>query len=128
MLETRYQIAYPYVPPQRFEERYPDDEAIIRGTMFPELDLPFEGGLKGGYVINRKLPETAETELQKLHFICLELRLYLDTHPDDTNALECYRTYQRKIENAKARLMGPQENFFYNAWVYDPWPWEREGL
>ena len=33
-----------YVPFQRWGEVYPEDEAFSRGTMFPQLDFPFEGG------------------------------------------------------------------------------------
>jgi alkylhydroperoxidase/carboxymuconolactone decarboxylase family protein YurZ len=38
-------LAMAYVPFQQWGETYGDDEALSRGTLFPELDLPF---LKGG--------------------------------------------------------------------------------
>jgi len=111
-------LAYPYVPAQQFTQRYSDDDAIIRGTLFPELDLPF-----GDFEIRHHLPCTPMTELMKLDFVCLELKLYLDVNPDDANTLELYRGYQQKSADAKKEVFGPQN---YNNWVYDPWPWELD--
>ena len=33
-----------YVPFQQWGEVYPDDDAFVRGTLFPQLDYPFKGG------------------------------------------------------------------------------------
>ena len=41
-------LAMAYVPWQRWQETYPLEEGFHRGTIFPELDLPFEGKRKGG--------------------------------------------------------------------------------
>lgn len=48
--ETRQpmMLAMAYVPWQRWQETYPLEEGLHRGTIFPELDLPFEGKKKGG--------------------------------------------------------------------------------
>lgn len=45
-----YPLAMAYSPLQEFREVYSPDVALERGTIFPELDLPFEGrkGRKGG--------------------------------------------------------------------------------
>ena len=40
-------IAMAYVPFQQWGETYGDDEAFSRGTLFPELDLPFAKGGSG---------------------------------------------------------------------------------
>ena len=114
-------IAYPYVPRQHFTNRYSDDVAITRGTLFPELDLPFQN-----YQIERPLPKTPMTELMMLDFVCFELRLYLDTHPEDSVAMELYNEYQMKSAEAKQKLKLSQENYYFNSWVYSPWPWEEE--
>lgn len=37
-------IAMAYVPFQQWGETYDDDKALSRGTLFPDLDLPFSGG------------------------------------------------------------------------------------
>ncbi|WP_296775968.1 spore coat associated protein CotJA [Ruminococcus sp.] len=36
--------AMAYVPFQQWGELYDDEKAFSRGTLFPELDLPFSGG------------------------------------------------------------------------------------
>jgi len=41
-------LAMAYVPWQRWQKTYPLEEGFHRGTIFPELDLPFEGKRKGG--------------------------------------------------------------------------------
>lgn len=37
-------LAMAYVPFQQWGEVYPEDEALKRGTLFPELDFPFMKG------------------------------------------------------------------------------------
>lgn len=36
--------AMAYVPMQQWRSAYPPAEAFVNGTLFPELNLPFEGG------------------------------------------------------------------------------------
>ncbi len=48
---------------------------LIRGTLFPGLDLPFMG-----MVNNTEKSDTPMHELQALAFAIQELALYLDTH------------------------------------------------
>jgi spore coat protein JB len=57
--------------------------------LFPGLDLPFMG------MVNEQLkPDTLLSQLQTVNFAVQELALYLDTHREDTEALELYRSYQ----------------------------------
>ena len=37
-------LAMAYVPFQQWSDTYDDDKALARGTLFPELDLPFSRG------------------------------------------------------------------------------------
>ena len=121
-------LANPYVPfqldnPPKYEAR----KGIIRGTLFPGLDLPFMG-----MVNQNELPVTPMTELQALLFAIQELALYLDTHRDDREALELYRTYQKMYANGMQEYgdrngpmthMQPGQGDDYR-WLDDPWPWE----
>ena len=121
-------LANPYVPFQNEKPpRYEAPKGLIRGTMFPGLDLPFKG-----MVNEQEKARTPMTELQTLAFAIQELALYLDTHRDDQQAYECYRNYQQQYEQclqAYQRVHGPmnhtrtssQENY---SWLDDPWPWE----
>ncbi len=120
-------LANPYVPfqiesPPRYEPR----TALVRGTLFPGLDLPFMG------MINKnEQPVTPLTELQTMGFGIQELALYLDTHRDDQEALELYRTLQRmyqKVRETYEKEYGPLNHMSQvdgqYSWLDDPWPWE----
>lgn len=121
-------LANPYVPfqlegPVRYEPR----KAMVRGTLYPGLDLPFMG-----MVNQNNLPVTPLSEVQVLAFAVQELALYLDTHPEDTEALELYRQYQQlyqKVSQAYEREKRPLNHATPGqgdtyAWLDDPWPWE----
>jgi spore coat protein JB len=120
-------LANAYVPfqlenPPRYEPR----TALVRGTLFPGLDLPFMG------MINKtEQPVTPLTELQTLAFAINELALYLDTHRDDTEALELYRTFQKLYHQGREiyeKNCGPLNHMTPTdgeyKWLNDPWPWE----
>ena len=121
-------LANPYVPfqmedPPKYEPRM----ALVRGTLYPGLDLPFMD-----MVNTEEKPVTPRTELQVLGFALHELALYLDTHRDDKEALALYRQYQRiyhdgmKLYGEKYGPLGhamPTEGDSY-SWLDDPWPWE----
>ena len=120
-------LANPYVPFQ-YEDppKYEPGTAIIRGTLFPGLDLPFMNKVN-----TNELPATMLAELQTLGFVIQELALYLDTHRDDREALEVYRVYQEMYHKAMMdyqKNCRPLNHFTPTdgdyAWLDDPWPWE----
>lgn len=120
-------LANPYVPfqmenPPRYEPR----KGLVRGTLFPGLDLPFMG-----MVNQSEQPLTPLTELQTLGFCIQEIALYLDTHRDDTEALELYRSLQKLYAQGREKYekhcgplnhLSPTEGQY--KWLNDPWPWE----
>lgn len=120
-------LANPYVPfqlenPPKYESR----KGMVRGTLFPGLDLPFMG-----MVNKNELAVTPLTELQTMAFAIQELALYLDTHRDDQEALELYRSFQKMYEEGKMtyeKMCGPLTHMSHNdgpyKWLDDPWPWE----
>ena len=74
---------------------------------------------------------TPLTELQTMAFAIQELALYLDTHRDDQEALELYRSFQKMYEEGKMtyeKMCGPLTHMSHNdcpyKWLDDPWPWE----
>ena len=120
-------LANPYVPYQMDNPPvYEATKGIVRGTLFPGLDLPFMG------MINQKnLPATPLAELQTMAFAIQELALYLDTHRNDKEALEMYRAYQRMYMEGKTKYekeYGPLNHMSGSGekyhWLDDPWPWE----
>ena len=121
-------LANPYVPFQlENPPQYEAQKGLVRGTLFPGLDLPFMG------MVNlNELPETPSSQMQALAFAVQELALYLDTHRDDTEALELYRRYQqmyREMATEYAKQQGPLNHYDPDddstyRWLSDPWPWE----
>ncbi len=120
-------LANAYVPfqlenPPKYEPR----KALVRGTLFPGLDLPFMG-----MVNKNEKPVTPLTELQTVAFVIQELALYLDTHRDDREAFEVYSAMQELYQNARKQYekeCGPLTHHSTGSdeyrWLDDPWPWE----
>ena len=107
-------------------QKYESGKAIIRGTLFPGLDLPFMG-----MVNKNELPATPLAQLQTMAFVIQELALYLDTHREDQEALDVYRAFQKMYEDARAnyeKMCGPLNHMTPGEgnykWLDDPWPWE----
>ena len=120
-------LANPYVPfqledPPKYEAR----KALVRGTVFQGLDLPFMG-----MVNQNELPVTPLTELQTMAFIIQEMALYLDTHRDDKEALDIYQNFQKMYQEGREvyeKQCGPLNHMSVSngayRWLDDPWPWE----
>lgn len=121
-------LANPYVPFQSNNPpTYPAKTGVVRGTLFPGLDLPFMG------MVNKEpLPDTHLNELQTLGFALVELGEYLDTHPDDSEAFDMFRSYAdlyKKGRTEYEKMHGPlMQRAAADAdsytWLQDPWPWE----
>ena len=110
------------------EPRYAPDEALTRGTLFPDLDLPFMniGNIGNPY------DGTPLGELMAIGFAANELTLYLDTHKDDGEAFALLKKLLALKKEAHERYtarFGPlmvddlmrEDNF---TWSHSPWPWE----
>ncbi len=121
-------LANPYVPfQQESPPKYEARRGLVRGTLFPGLDLPFMG-----QVNETELTNTPLAELQALSFAINELSLYLDTHQNDEEALELYRAYQELYEKGMKTYNETYGPLTHNQvettgnyrWLKDPWPWE----
>ncbi len=126
-LPDRAPLASAFVPMQKSAEpNYPPQTAIARGTLFPGLDLPFRS------MVNRPLPATPLGELMAIDFVAAELSLYLDTHREDAEAFEMYRSVLALSKEAHERYVktcGPLvhsdmlQTERYD-WLCAPWPWD----
>ena len=121
-------LANPYVPfQQKNPKKYEAQKGLVRGTLFPGLDLPFMGKVNPD-----DLPVTPMHELQAMSFALNELGLYLDTHKEDKEAAEMYQSYSQLYKKALktyTETYGPL--FQWDAadtgsyqWLRDPWPWD----
>lgn len=73
-------------------------------------------------------------EIAELHFMLEDLQLYLNTHPNDNNALAMRNNYVRRYKMVKEEYDGcigmlnqddSLSRYPWN-WIEEPWPWEYE--
>ncbi|MFA5675529.1 MAG: spore coat protein CotJB [Christensenellales bacterium] len=73
-------------------------------------------------------------ELTAMDFYTVDLQLYLNTHPNDREALAKYNAVAEKA-NALRReyetMFGPLNSFRSTSkypwqWIDDPWPWQYQ--
>lgn len=72
-------------------------------------------------------------KIQAYCFAAYDWNLYLDTHPDDKNAIKMYHKMTERAETLKAEFQskyGPlsansSKNMDRWDWLDDPWPWEN---
>jgi len=120
-------LALSYVPMQQSSKpAYAPGEALARGTLFPGLDLPFKN-----IVNTMDVSNTAMGELMALCFVVDELKLYLDTHPTDTEAFDTMKNMIKLAKEAHRRYVdryGPLKttDLLYSEkydWLDGAWPW-----
>ncbi len=104
---------------QQIANIYPAQTAIRRGTLFPELDKPM-------HCVAAPSGCAVPTASQIMGFSSWEVRLYLNTHPHDANALQLYHQLCQQAPNPNyACTFVPCAGNRW-TWVDDPWPWECE--
>lgn len=110
-------------------------EGYIRGNMFNNLYQQYKN-----YRPARLVPSNEQAELllnvNQLSFAAHDIRLYLDTHPNDTGMIRLYNQYQNQANEAVKtyeQKYGPikqsslsEANTF--SWEAYSWPWEMEEM
>ncbi|MBO4354283.1 MAG: spore coat protein CotJB [Clostridia bacterium] len=87
----------------------------------------------GGY--NRNEQAALFEKIGQLSFAVDEIRLFLDTHPGDAEALALFGEYaQRRSEaiDEYTNTYGPIDAYYVNTtngwtWIDEPMPWRTEG-
>lgn len=112
---------------------YDPYNGFIRGNLFPnlynqyKLEKPFD--IKPGN-------EQAEllTYIDTYCFACIDLSLYLDTHPDDKDMIKQYnqlvnikKDYIEQYEMKYGPLTKDSMSLNTYPWIWNnsPWPWEK---
>lgn len=119
-------LAMVYGVNQRLKQIWEPAQAIRSGTLYPELYKP---------MAEKSMPIDCPnaSARQAISFSAWELRLYLDTHPDDAQALELYRRYCGPMDRpgyACAFTPDGQDADVGSGcgerwrWLDNPWPWE----
>lgn len=72
-------------------------------------------------------------EIQAIDFVLVELTLYLDTHPNDQQAMRQfneYAQYAKQLKNNFEAKYGPLQQYGNSytdakwSWGTTPWPWQ----
>ena len=153
MRKQKGNLAIASVPIQEWGELYSADEAIKTGTIFRDLDLPFfaadsipdrEPGGRSTDLLGSPEEQKCQAdllEIQKVSFVLDDLRLYLDTHPEDADGLALLKDLLQKRRMLKedfaqacypltpdcmgtVYLQNPDSSCF--CWQEGPAPWEGD--
>lgn len=97
-------LAIASVPCQSWGECFTAEQALKNGTIFKDLYLPFFAAEKNcGYNGEDRLKQKAKggekcllQEIDEVSFFLDDLTLYLDTHPDDQEALRLFHDYSKE--------------------------------
>lgn len=102
---------------QELGEIYQAEAALKAGTLFPELHKPMRGYCPEGGLCS----DACQAEA----FMLWELRLYINTHPDDKEAIALFRHLCKEAgEPNYATTFLTDGNCANWGWAKDPWPWE----
>ena len=114
-------------------------EALRAGTLWKAFYDPYYNPFekaKGGQPTMKQVPAEYYQiieQLQAVDFVLVELTLYLDTHPDDLEAIKQFNHYAKErktIKKAFESQFGPLMQFgnSYSGypwnWNDSPWPWQ----
>lgn len=105
---------------------------FLRGNLFNNLYDPYKN-----YKYRELRPSNKREELLynilMYNFVLIELQLYLDVNPNDSNMIRLYNKYlmdKKKLCDDYERMYGPLTmdglNMGDNSWNWNnsPWPWE----
>lgn len=105
---------------QEIDEIFESESALRAGTLFPELHKPMNGYCP--------YDSNCGTCKQAAAFAAWELRLYLNTHPHDKEALALFRKLCQEAEDTNYATTFLKDECCTGAWnwVKNPWPWEYD--
>lgn len=111
---------------------YDPYNGFIRGNMFPDLYNTYK--ISRPYDI-KPMNDQAEllTYIDAYCFAAHDLNLYLDTNPDDREAIELFKQYTneskaaiKEYEQKYGPLFVDGSTTYPWAWNESPWPWENK--
>lgn len=107
-----------YHAPHGLCNMYGPSQALRNGTLYAELDKPLMH-----YTADEN--QGWHTPEQAIAFSAWELRLYLNTHPKDKQALKYFQQLHQQMDVNYATTFAPcAANGRTWDWIDDPWPWE----
>ncbi len=144
-------LAIANIPIQKWGQLYSEEDAMNIGTIFQDLNKPFfaaeavtrdQSPIASGTESQTKIKEQMErealmTKISQIGFFLDDLTLYLDTHENDTQAIQLY--HEKANEYAEYRKQFAQnyypltrqcipycisDNETAFSWQEGPMPWE----
>ena len=106
-----------YAAHHDLESAYCAEKALLRGTLFGCLDKPM--------CHEHCADNPCMTQCQADMFAIWELRLYLNTHPCDQQALALMRKFTACMDENCACTYTPDCGTRW-SWTEGPWPWEYQ--
>ncbi len=108
------------VDKQEIDKVFESESALRAGTLFPELHKPMNGYCPRS--------EHCCTRKQAAAFAAWEMRLYLNTHPNDQEALALFGKLCREAEEENYATAFLPDACGTNGWTWpgNPWPWEYD--
>lgn len=90
--------------------------------------------LEGGAIMNKEMSKKELLrQITAVNFVLVDLHLYLNTHPNDREALAKYNSLamqSRMLRENYEGCFGPLSYGSCSAypwqWINEPWPWECE--
>lgn len=134
-------LAIATVPSQPWSQPYDCAKALSVGTIFPNLHMPFFGGGDADASVPCKLKEPAGArdkmlrEIDEAGFAVNDITLYLDTHPEDTEAIAYFKQHLDKRNELLKQFAAEFDPLIMNdvsqgsngnhwTWADGPMPWE----
>lgn len=105
---------------------------FIRGNMFKDLYNSYK--ISKPYEV-KPINKQAEmlTYIYAYSFAAHDLNLYLDTHPNDANMLNLFKTFTKELNNITKSYEKEYGPIYVNSaertpwsWNESPWPWEND--
>lgn len=109
-------------------------EGFIRGNLFNNLYDRYKN-YKPKDINPQNEQEALLNQWQQYNFATIDLKLYLDTHPNDNNTLQLYNKYNNILKEITVKYekqYGPLTSNGVNSnsntwtWIKSPWPWEGD--
>ena len=107
-------------------------EGLIRGNLFKNLYDPYKNFRPNSLNPNNE-QEALMYQIMQYKFALVDLKLYLDTHPNDEKISSLYKKYleiEKQMCTNYENMYGPLTtdsmivaNGSWN-WINKPWPWE----
>ena len=107
-------------------------KGFVRGNLFDNLYDPYRN-FQSLPITPMSERELALAKVQQYAFAMIDLNLYLDVNPNDTEAIKLFNNYRmlhdqatKEFESAYGPLMinSDATNMSPWVWINGPWPWE----